>query len=99
MSPDYLLVVASAAFYFLFFGALGTWAGHGAGGRFAVGIIVSLLGGLLGMTIFLATVVVTRRRHQPATEPDHSHVYRWSEVRAARDGGPPPTCRFCGAPE
>jgi hypothetical protein len=25
-----------------------------------------------------------------------SHVYKWSAVKAERQGGPPPVCRFCG---
>jgi hypothetical protein len=25
----------------------------------------------------------------------HSHIYRWSEIKAERQGGPRPRCRFC----
>jgi hypothetical protein len=32
-----------------------------------------------------------------ATDPNvHHHFYKWSEVKAERDGGPPPTCTSCG---
>lgn len=32
----------------------------------------------------------------PAPVREHTHVYPWSEVKAALDGGPRPKCRLCG---
>jgi hypothetical protein len=33
----------------------------------------------------------------PRTEPKaHSHVYRWPDVKASKEGGPRAVCRLCG---
>lgn len=44
-------------------------------------------------------------RHQPddrheievGTHKHNAHIYGWKSVRAWKEGGPPPRCRFCHA--